>query len=57
MIKKLARAAWELASTLVLVLAVETIIVAEEVAPWQTERLVRRFEPQMDRLVDFLLRE
>ena len=57
MIKKVAKATWEVASTLVLVLAVGTVIVAEEVAPWQTDRFVRRFEPQMDRLVDFLIRE
>lgn len=57
MIKKMARTAWEIAGTLALVLAVGTIILAEEVAPWQTDRFVRRFEPQMDRLVDFLLRE
>jgi len=56
-IKKVAKATWEVASTLVLVLAVGTVIVAEEVAPWQTDRFVRRFEPQMDRLVDFLIRE
>jgi hypothetical protein len=54
---KIAKVAWELTSALMLVLAVGTVMVAEEIAPRQTDRFVRRFESQLDRVVDFLLHE
>jgi len=47
--------AWEIASTAILVSVVIVVRTADRIAPQATVRLMQRYEPQLDRFVQFLL--
>jgi hypothetical protein len=47
----------ELASVAILVSTVIVVGIADQIAPQTTVRLMQRYEPQLDRFVQFLLGE
>ncbi|MFA5413489.1 MAG: hypothetical protein WC348_03035 [Patescibacteria group bacterium] len=47
----------EVASTAILVSAVIVVRIADRIAPRATVRFMQRYEPQLDRFVQFLLGE
>lgn len=51
------KTAWEIAGAAILVSVVLVVGVADQIAPRLTVRFMQRYEPQLDRLVGFLLGE